>query len=87
MFNDIAFLKERCNAFDIEIEIGPFESGCSPIGFNPYGISSTTMPTWVEISGKRFEYSENAAKYIDYLVHKKTKDEDDDDENGEGTDE
>ena len=75
--DEMKWLSERCKAFDIPVTIGPFESGARDITINSFGMPETPMATWVEVGdqGKRFEYADNAMKYIDYLIHIKEKDE------------
>lgn len=79
IMDEMKWIQERCEAFDIPIKLGPFESGVRDITINSFGMPSTPMVTWIEIGdqGKRFEYADNAMKYVDYLIHMRDKDEDD----------
>lgn len=82
IMDDMNWIKERCDAFDIPIRLGPFESGVRDITKNSFGMPESPMETWVEVGdqGKRFEYADNAMKYIDYLIHLKQKETDEEDE-------
>jgi hypothetical protein len=79
IMDEMKWIQERCEAFDIPIKIGPFTSGASDITVNPFGMPETPMAAWIEVGdqGKRFEYADNAMKYVDYLIHLRDKDEDD----------
>ena len=85
IMDDITWLRERCEAFDIPVKLGPFNSGTRDITVNDFGMPFTPMETWVEVGdqGKRFEYADNAMKYIDYLIHIKEKEEDETKESDE----